>query len=80
MNVVILSVVRALAGGGEASISASGVHGEVIGRTGGVLLTLLICWTGFASVFALLLAYSRIPYVAPRDGFFFSAFARLHPR
>ena len=44
------------------------------------MMTVLMCWTAFASVFALLLAYSRIPYAAARDGFFFSAFARLHPR
>jgi amino acid transporter len=42
--------------------------------------TLLILWTAFASVFALLLGYSRIPYAAAKDGYFFKAFGRLHPR
>ncbi|HUL73708.1 MAG TPA: amino acid permease [Vicinamibacterales bacterium] len=41
--------------------------------------TVLVLWTAFASVFALLLGYSRIPYAAARDGYFFRAFARLHP-
>ena len=41
--------------------------------------TFLILWTAFGSVFALLLGYSRIPYAAARDGYFFSVFARLHP-
>ena len=41
--------------------------------------TLLILWTAVASVFALLLGYSRIPYAAARDGNFFKVFARLHP-
>jgi amino acid transporter len=41
--------------------------------------TLLILWTAFASVFALLLGYSRIPYAAAKDGYFFKVFARLHP-
>jgi amino acid transporter len=50
------------------------------GRTAAVVMTLLICWTAFASVFALMLSYSRIPYAAARDGFFFSVFSRLHPR
>jgi len=50
------------------------------GHTAGVVVTVLICWTAFASVFALLLSYSRIPYAAARDGFFFSVFSRLHPR
>jgi amino acid transporter len=41
--------------------------------------TLLVLWTTFGSVFALLLGYSRIPYAAARDGLFFPLFARLHP-
>jgi amino acid transporter len=41
--------------------------------------TLMILWTAFGSVFALLLGYSRIPYAAARDGYFFAAFGRLHP-
>jgi amino acid transporter len=41
--------------------------------------TLMILWTAFGSVFALLLGYSRIPYAAARDGYFFKVFARLHP-
>ncbi len=39
----------------------------------------MILWTAFGSVFALLLGYSRVPYAAARDGYFFRAFARLHP-
>jgi amino acid transporter len=41
--------------------------------------TLMILWTAFGSVFALLLGYSRIPYAAARDGYFFATFGRLHP-
>ena len=40
----------------------------------------LILWATMGSVFALLLGYSRIPYAAALDGYFFKAFARLHPR
>jgi amino acid transporter len=43
------------------------------------LFTLMVLWTAFGSVFALLLGYSRIPYAAAQDGFFFQAFGRLHP-
>jgi amino acid transporter len=43
------------------------------------LFTFLILWTAFGSVFALLLGYSRIPFGAARDGYFFSVFGRLHP-
>jgi amino acid transporter len=43
------------------------------------LFTFLMLWTAFGSVFALLLGYSRIPFGAARDGYFFSVFGRLHP-
>jgi len=46
-------------------------------RVAGVF-TLMILWTAFGSVFALLLGYSRIPYAAARDGYFFRSFGRLH--
>jgi amino acid transporter len=43
------------------------------------LFTAMILWTAFGSVFALLLGYSRIPYAAAKDGYFFKIFSRLHP-
>jgi amino acid transporter len=43
------------------------------------VFTVMIIWTAFASIFALVLGYSRIPYAAARDGYFFRVFARLHP-
>lgn len=52
---------------------------EVWGGWWGRFFTILILWTAFASVFALLLGYSRIPYAAARDGYFFRVFADLHP-
>lgn len=42
-------------------------------------VTVLVLWTAFASVFALLFGYSRIPYAAALNGHFFRAFARVHP-
>jgi amino acid transporter len=53
---------------------------RIHGRTVATLFTAAILWTAFGSVFALLLGYSRIPYAAARDGYFFKPFARLHPR
>jgi amino acid transporter len=50
------------------------------GRTAGALFTAAILWTAFGSVFALLLGYSRIPYAAANDGYFFKIFGRLHPK
>ncbi|HTR27885.1 MAG TPA: APC family permease [Puia sp.] len=44
------------------------------------LATLLVLWIAFASLFAVVLGYSRVPYAAAADGNFFPVFARLHPR
>jgi amino acid transporter len=41
--------------------------------------TVLVLWIAFASLFAVLLGYSRVPYAAALDGNFFRIFARLHP-
>jgi len=43
------------------------------------IFTAMVLWTAFGSVFALLLGYSRVPYAAAVDGYFFKAFSRLHP-
>jgi amino acid transporter len=52
----------------------------LFGPTAGQVMTVLLLWIAFSSVFSLLLGYSRIPYAAAADGNFFQAFARLHPR
>ncbi len=79
MNISILGVVpwqQAM----RSSFIASEFMERIYGHLGGLLVTVLILWTSLASVTALMLGYSRIPYAAARDGFFFSPFARLHPR
>jgi amino acid transporter len=50
----------------------------VAGRKAATVLTVMVLWTAFASVFALVLGYSRVPYAAALDGYFFKPFARLH--
>jgi amino acid transporter len=52
---------------------------KLYGSKTAVVFTLLVLWTTFASVFALLLGYSRIPFAAAQDGCFFKLFGRLHP-
>ncbi|HYX81996.1 MAG TPA: APC family permease, partial [Gemmatimonadales bacterium] len=52
---------------------------RMFGSTIATIFTAMILWTAFGSVFALLLGYSRVPYAAARDGYFFEVFARLHP-
>ncbi|HEX8185477.1 MAG TPA: APC family permease, partial [Blastocatellia bacterium] len=50
------------------------------GRWAGGLASVLIMWTAFASVFSLLLGYSRVPYAAAQDGNYFKVFSRVHPK
>jgi amino acid transporter len=64
----------------EANFIASAFMERVYGSKIAVAFTLMVLWTAFASVFALLLGYSRIPFAAARDGYFFKVFARLHPK
>jgi len=52
---------------------------RIYGSGVATIVTALILWTAFGSVFALLLGYSRVPYAAAKDGYFFKVFARLHP-
>ena len=44
------------------------------------LVTLLLVWSCFGSAFAGMLGYARIPYGAAKEGHFYAAFARVHPR
>ena len=58
---------------GSAFMSAS------YGDWAGYLLAGMIVVTAFASIFALLLGYSRVPYAAAQDGVFFGWLGKLHP-
>ena len=78
MNVSILSVLPAkdaMASRATVSDFVAAVAGRNLAR----VVTVLILWTAFASVFSLTLGYSRILYAAARDGNFFRPFSRLHP-
>lgn len=52
---------------------------RIYGQTAARLFTVMVLWTTFGSIFALLLGYSRLPYAAAQDGTFFPLFGRLHP-
>ncbi|MCK7554871.1 amino acid permease [Chitinophaga sedimenti] len=49
------------------------------GPVAAVIVTIMILWVAFASVFSATLGYSRIPYAAAQDGAFFRVFGKLHP-
>ena len=83
MNISVLGVVpwrELISGGGQDRYVISVFMQRIYGTWAGRLITGLIMWTAFASVFSLLLGYSRVPYAAALDGNYFRAFARLHPR
>ncbi|MFN7994429.1 MAG: APC family permease [Bryobacteraceae bacterium] len=52
----------------------------VYGPWAGTAITVLVLWSTVASVFALLLAYSRVPFAAAVDGYFWKPFGRLHKK
>ncbi len=52
---------------------------RLAGSTAAIIVTCLILWVAFASLFSATLGYSRIPYAAAADGAFFKVFAKLHP-
>jgi APA family basic amino acid/polyamine antiporter len=84
MNVCILAVVpwREMLQAGQnnsglyvVSLFMQSVYGTWAAR----LVTGLVIITAFASVFSLVLGYSRVPYAAALDGNYFKAFAKVHP-
>lgn len=79
MNVSILSVVPWREAQHSTFIVSTYIE-KLHGVGAGNLMTLLMLWIAFSSVFSLLLGYSRIPYAAAVDGNFFRVFARLHPQ
>jgi basic amino acid/polyamine antiporter, APA family len=84
MNICILAVVpwREMVQGGQ---NSSGLYvvslfmQKIYGTWAARLVTGLVMLTAFASVFSLMLGYSRVPYAAAKDGNYFRAFAKIHP-
>jgi amino acid transporter len=52
---------------------------RLYGHTAALVATGMVLWIALASVFSVLLGYSRVPYSAALDGNFFPIFGRLHP-
>jgi basic amino acid/polyamine antiporter, APA family len=84
MNVCILAVIpwREML---QAAQNNSGLYvvslfmQRIYGAWAARLVTGLVIVTAFASVFSLMLGYSRVPYAAAKDGNYFRAFAKVHP-
>lgn len=79
MNACLISVLPM-----QQAIASKSIVGDylalLLGTRAAQWITVLILWTAFASIFSLMLGYSRILYAAARDGNFFRIFARLHAR
>jgi amino acid transporter len=79
MNACIISVLPM-----RQAMTSHSVVGDylalLLGTRAAQWVTVLILWTAFASIFSLMLGYSRILYAAARDGNFFRIFSALHPR
>ncbi|MDB5202422.1 MAG: amino acid permease [Ferruginibacter sp.] len=52
---------------------------RLYGHSAAIVATVMILWVALASLFAVMLGYSRVPYAAALDGAFFKIFARVHP-
>ena len=52
---------------------------RLYGFTAANTITVMILWVALASLFAVMLGYSRVPYAAAIDGAFFKVFGKLHP-
>lgn len=64
----------------NSSFIASLVIERIYGHGAARFMTAMVLWIALASVFSLLLGYSRVPYAAALDGNFFSIFGRVHPK
>ena len=85
MNLAALPSMRdAAAHIGESAISRVQLVAQIaktaFGTWAGYTVAALVMWTAFASVFSLLLGYSRVPYAAALSGNYFKFLAAVHPR
>jgi len=85
MNISILGVLpwqelRQAAGTENRFYVAATLMQRVYGAWAGKTIAVMVIWTAFASVFSLMLGYSRVPYAAALDGNYFRVFGRIHPQ
>ncbi len=84
MNISVTSVInwqeiKAWCDLGQNPFVVSSFIERLYGTTAAKIITVMILWVALASLFAVMLGYSRVPYAAAKDGAFFKIFARLHP-
>jgi amino acid transporter len=79
MNISVMGVMPWQSVKADDKYLVSSFMEQVYGHQAGVIVTVLILCIALASLFAVVLGYSRVPYAAAEDGNFFKAFSRLHP-
>jgi amino acid transporter len=78
LQVSILGVVPWREAQNSTSLASLAIE-RVYGHTAAQVMTAMVLWIALASVFSVLLGYSRVPYAAALDGNFFRVFGRVHP-
>jgi amino acid transporter len=79
MNYSVMSVVPWQSVKEDDKYLVSSFMQQLYGSSAGITVTVLILFIALASLFAVVLGYSRVPYAAAIDGNFFKAFSKLHP-
>ena len=79
MNISVMGVIPWQTVRADDKYLVSSFMEQVHGKQAGVFVTVLILCIALASLFAVVLGYSRVPYAAAEDGNFFKVFAKLHP-
>jgi fructoselysine transporter len=85
MNMSVSSVIpwqeiKAWQDGGQNKFVVSIFIERLYGNPAAKIATIMILWVALASLFAVMLGYSRVPYAAAVDGAFFKIFGKLHPK
>ncbi len=78
MNFLILGVTHWRIVMGSTHI-VSDIFNTYYGHTIAVIVTVLVALTAYGSIYSLMMSYSRIPFAAARDGFFFNWLKAIHP-
>lgn len=84
MNISVTSVIpwqeiKHWQSSGQNTFIVSTFIERLYGTAAAKIVTIMILWVALASLFAVMLGYSRVPYAAATDGAFFKVFAKLHP-
>jgi fructoselysine transporter len=79
MNISVMGVIPWQTVRADDKYLVSSFMEQVHGKQAGVFVTVLILCIALASLFAVVLGYSRVPYAAAEDGNFFKVFSKLHP-